>query len=159
MGYNYSEEEKQKIKSILPKEKNKFDDPLILNILLQQKEQQILDFYSEIFNKHSFLELLITQALHLELLLKELILIGASKFTRKEVDDFSFYDAINIAYLEGLIPDYFAKKYHLFRIKRNLYAHKFFFAKQLEFKEHIENMGNGCIFIFEVNKILKEKIK
>jgi len=157
MRYKYSKKEEREIKKILPKEVPLTKDyEEYIDYFLSLTEQQILDDYSSKFNKGNFYEMIMTQAEHIELLLKVAILLNTKKFSKGELDKYSFFDVINLAFLTKTIPDYFAKHYHDFRKIRNECAHDLFFNIKNQRNDFIDCFGKGSCYIFEIIDIIRK---
>lgn len=123
-------------------------------LIVDKNEQELLNFYEPLMNKSHY-EAIMTQMLHIELLLRKLI---AKKY-QLNLNDFadnSLFDLINIVYLERLMYEDQAKELHELRNIRNKLAHEFLTHITFTFNEIIDLQGKLLVKIMEINDRLNK---
>ena len=116
------------------------------------KNQELIDFYDDLRNSNSTYEQVVTQAIHIEFLLKIIV----SKKLNLELNEFennSFYDLINIVYLLGLIYESETIELHNYRKLRNKLAHDLLFSlDRSSAQEQYEDIGKGIVYIMRLQE-------
>ncbi|MBU0459320.1 MAG: hypothetical protein KJ771_00770 [Nanoarchaeota archaeon] len=152
----YSDETKDKFEDV--SEQLELPETIIetFDYIINKTNQELLDFYTPPLNEKKYYEVFMSQALHMELLLRKLISLKLNI----PINDFyknSFYDLINIAFENDLIYDDQAIEFHKIRVMRNKLAHNFLHHFEFNFADIVDTFGKNTIKILELQDRINKK--